>query len=103
MSQPDPNKRIKTNLETWRKRAAQIVTVRHGTSGGIHAEMVATASTPELTIIILEALSRSRPHDERIYAFAPDSRSAIAPRVAIQRAIDDYINGGIHGIPGKLL
>lgn len=103
MSQPDPNKRIKTNLETWRKRAAQIVVVRHGTAGGIHAEMVATCATPELTTIILNELAKSRPYDERIYAFAPDSRSAIAPKIALQRAIDDYANGGMRGIPGQLL
>lgn len=103
MSQPDPNKRIKTNLETWRKGAAQIVVVRHGTSGGVHAEMVATCATPEITMIVINELVKGRRSDELVYAFAPDSRSALAPKVAIQRAVDDYLNGGHRGIPGQLI
>lgn len=103
MEAPDPNRRIKTNIESWRKGATQIVAVRHGSSGGVHAEMIATCSTPEAASIVLRELARTRPRCHRIYAFGPDEKSAIAPRIAIDRAVEDYLNGGENGMPGQLL
>ena len=103
MTGPNPERRIATNIETWRKGATQIVTVRHGTSGGIHAEMVATSANHEITIILLHELARTRPYDERIYAIGPNGKTAVAPKEAIRRAVEDYILGGNGGYPGQLM
>lgn len=103
MNQPNPQKRVATNIESWRKRAVQVVVVRHGTSGGVHAEMAATCGTPETAMIVVNELAKFRPEKDRIYAFGPSEKGAIAPKLAIEKAVADYLNGGLKGIPGKLL
>lgn len=100
---PDPTRRMATNIESWRRSAIQIVAVRHGRSGGVHAEMLATCATPELANAVIHDLTRVRTIDELIYAIGPSDRTARAAKVAIQMAIDDYIAGGAKGIPGTLI
>lgn len=100
---PDPTRRVATNIESWRRSAIQIVAVRHGRSGGVHAEMLATCATPELANAVIHDLTRVRTPDERIYAIGPDDRTARASKVALRIAIDDYIAGGTKGIQGTLI
>ena len=92
-----------SNIESWRKGAAQIVVVRRLRGGGVRGDMIATCATPDATLIIINELAKTRTSDELIYAFAPDERSAIAPKEALRRAIDDFLLGGQKGIPGKLI
>lgn len=92
-----------SNIESWRKGAAQIVVVRRLRSGGVRGDMIATCATPDATLIIINELAKTRASDELIYAFAPTERSAIAPREALRRAMDDFLLGGQKGIPGKLI
>lgn len=99
---PDGAKRATTNAESWRKSAVQVVSVTHGSSGGVHATIHATTGSTAATIALVEALAKALPPSEIVYAVGPRNR-AVTPKQACEIAIADYLNGGENGRRGELL